>query len=130
MKLSVVYESFLVGAGGFVGSVLRYWVSGLVQRLDPVAAFPYGTLSVNAVGCFVIGVLGGLVDSRGVMSPELRHLVFLGVLGGLTTFSTFGHETVALLRDGEHLKAGVNVVGTVILCLGLVWLGYGLGRAR
>ena len=64
------------------------------------------------------------------MSPELRHLVFLGVLGGLTTFSTFGHETIALLRDGEHLKAGVNVVGTVILCLGLVWLGYGLGRAR
>ncbi len=130
MKPDVIYDSFLVGAGGFVGSVLRFWVSGLVQRLDPAGTFPYGTLAVNTIGCFIIGVLGGLVDSRGVMSPELRTLVFLGVLGGLTTFSTFGHETLALLRDGENLKAGLNVAGSVVLCLGLVWLGYGIGRMR
>lgn len=130
MKLSVVYETVLVGAGGFVGSVLRYWVSGVVQRLDPAGVFPYGTLAVNALGCFVIGLLGGLVEGRGVMSAELRHFALLGLLGGLTTFSTFGHETVALLRDGEHLKAVINIAVSVILCLALVWLGYGLGRAR
>jgi CrcB protein len=125
-----LYHAFLVGCGGFVGSVLRYVLSGAVQRLDPVGTFPYGTLAVNAVGCLVIGVLGGLADSRHLFGPELRHLIFLGVLGGLTTFSTFGHETLALMRDGEHLKAGANVIASIVVCLVLAWLGYEFGRTR
>jgi CrcB protein len=120
----------LVGLGGFVGSVLRYGVSGFAQRWDPAASFPYGTMAVNALGCFAIGVLAGLSESRQIFGPELRLFVFIGVLGGFTTFSTFGYETHALLREGDHLKAGANVLLSVALCLVFVWFGHALGRVR
>lgn len=77
----------LVGGGGFLGSVLRYGISGLAQRLDPSAGFPVGTLTVNAIGCFLIGLVGALADSRGLFGPEMRLFFFIGVLGGFTTFS-------------------------------------------
>lgn len=118
----------LVGTGGFVGSILRYVLSGLVHRLLPFAALPYGTLTVNVVGCFTIGLFGGLADARHVIGPNLRLFFFLGVLGGFTTFSTFGYETLALVQDGEHLGAGTNVVLTVGLCLVAVWIGHGIGN--
>ena len=118
----------LVGTGGFIGASLRFLVSGLVQRLDPLGTFPYGTLSVNVIGCFVIGVLGAMADARGVLGPSARLVVFLGVLGGFTTFSTFAYETLALLRDGEALRAGANVVASVSLSMIFVWLGYVLGN--
>ena len=116
----------LVGAGGFVGASLRFITSGLVQRLDPLGTFPYGTLSVNVLGCFVIGVVTGLADSRGFMGPNVRLVLVLGLLGGFTTFSTFAYETLALLRDGETLRAAANVTASVLLCLLGVWLGYAL----
>ena len=111
-----------------MGASLRYIMSGLVQRLDPMGTFPYGTMSVNVLGCLVIGVLGGLADSRHVLGPNARLFIILGVLGGFTTFSSFAFETLALLRDGESLRAGANVFGSVLACLVSVWLGYAIGN--
>ncbi len=92
---------FLVGCGGFVGSVARYVIAGLVQRLTGSFTFPYGTLAVNLLGCFAIGALSGLFESRGVFSEPTRLFLLVGMLGGFTTFSTFVVETFSLLRDGE-----------------------------
>ncbi len=86
----------LIGMGGFLGSVLRYLMSSYVQQITQSAVFPYGTLAVNLVGCAVIGFLSQLADTREVFTPETRALVFVGVLGGFTTFSTFGNESVNL----------------------------------
>ncbi len=112
-----------VGAGGAVGSMGRYVVSGLVHRWLPFATFPWGTLAVNALGCFLIGLLGGLVELRGVLAPEARAFLLIGLLGGFTTFSTFGHETFAFLRDGETLHALGNIGAQLGLGLLGVWAG-------
>jgi CrcB protein len=116
----------LVGAGGAIGSALRYLASGLVQRLDVWGSFPAGTLAVNVVGCAVLGLLGGLSDSRYLLGPSARLFLFIGVLGGFTTFSTFSYETLALLRAGEAAKAALNVGASLLLCLAGTWLGYGV----
>ena len=112
-----------VGLGGAAGSMLRYWLGGLVQERLGTAAFPMGTLAVNVAGCLAIGVLAFLIDSRGGASPEARALLLVGVLGGFTTFSAFGNETLNLIRDGEAALAGTNVVANVALGLVAVWLG-------
>jgi CrcB protein len=114
---------FLVGAGGFIGSILRYLFSGYVQQLTQSAAFPFGTLVVNLTGCLAIGFLSQLADLRGVFTAEARALVFIGVLGGFTTFSTFGNETMNFLREGEPWPALLNVGAHVVLGLACVWLG-------
>ncbi len=114
---------FLVGVGGFAGSVLRYLFSGYVQQWMQSAAFPFGTMAVNLVGCLVIGFLSQLADSRGVFTDETRALVFVGVLGGFTTFSTFANESMNFFRDGQNLSAIANVGIQVVLGLGAVWLG-------
>lgn len=113
----------LIGAGGFIGSVLRYWVSGYVQQVTRSVEFPYGTLVVNLIGCFVIGFLSQLADTRGVFTAESRAFVFIGVLGGFTTFSTFGNESMNLLRDGENVVSLANVGAHMAFGLGAVWLG-------
>ena len=91
----------LVGMGGFIGAALRYLVSGFVQNLSQSAAFPLGTLTVNLVGCFVIGMLTHLVESQTIISAEARLVVLVGVLGAFTTYSTFSNETMNLLRDQQ-----------------------------
>lgn len=116
----------LVGAGGFLGSILRYLASGWVQRWLQTASFPFGTLAVNVLGCLVIGFLSQLADARGVFTPETRALVFVGVLGGFTTFSTFSNETFNLLRDNEVIPALANLSAHIVLGLGAVWLGRAL----
>jgi CrcB protein len=127
---SALANALLVGCGGFLGSLLRYGLGSLMHRALPMATFPYGTLAVNLLGCLAIGALAGLADSRQVFSPPLRVFTFIGVLGGFTTFSTFGYETFALARDGDYLRAGGNVGLQVVLGLGLLWLAYGLASAR
>lgn len=122
-----IANAFLVGAGGLVGSVLRYALSGVVHRLLP-ATFPYGTLAVNVTGCLAIGLLGGLASSRQVIGPGLRVFLFLGLLGGFTTFSTFGYETMTLVRSAEQLRAAANVALHLVLGLGAVWAGLLLSR--
>ncbi len=84
---------------------------------------------VNVVGCFVIGVLGGLGDSRQLIGTELRLFLFIGILGGFTTFSAFGYETLALVREADASRAVLNVVLHVVAGLLAVWIGYGLGRS-
>ena len=113
---------FLAGIGGFIGSALRYSVSGVVQELSHTIRFPYGTLVVNLIGCLAIGFLSQLAESRGILTAETRTLVFVGVIGGFTTFSTFGNETINLWREGEGWLAGLNVAGHLVLCLGAIWL--------
>ena len=112
-----------VALGGALGSVLRYLLGAWTQSASRSIDFPYGTLAVNLIGCFVIGLLSQLAESRGVFAPETRAFVFIGVLGGFTTFSSFGNETMNLLRDGETINALANVGANVILGLMLVWLG-------
>lgn len=113
----------LVGLGGCIGSIGRYVVSGWVYHVSGTPSFPWGTAVVNIVGCFVIGALTGLADVRQVMGPEARAFALIGVLGGFTTFSTFGYETISLLRDGQSGLALANVGLQVIAGLVAVWLG-------
>lgn len=116
----------LVGIGGFAGSILRYLVSGYVQQLAKDSGFPLGTVVVNLAGCLVIGFLAQLAEEYGYLTPEARLLLFIGFLGGFTTFSTFANETMNLLRSGEILAALVNVNVHVGFGLAAVWLGRSL----
>jgi CrcB protein len=118
----------LIGAGGFVGSVLRYWLSGLTQNAVPTTAFPIGTLVVNVVGCLAIGVLSELVEARGFLTPDMRALLIVGLLGGFTTFSAFANESVNAVRDGAYALAFANVILSVGVCLAAVWAGRSLAQ--
>ena len=118
----------LVGVGGFMGSVLRYGVGGLVGRIKAGWTFPLETLLINVAGCLVIGFLAGLSESRGVFSGSTRAFLFIGLLGGFTTFSTFGYETFQLIRDGQWHAAGLSTALQVILGIGGVWAGSALAR--
>jgi CrcB protein len=113
----------LVGLGGFLGSALRYFASGYVQQSTKSIDFPFGTLVVNVIGCFIIGFLSQLAEDRGVFKSESRIFVFTGILGGFTTFSSFGNETLNLARDSQMMNALANVGANVILGLFAVWLG-------
>jgi CrcB protein len=119
-----------VAIGGALGSLGRFWLSGLVAgRFGET--FPWGTLVVNVTGSFVIGFLAALneAESRALASPGFRQFFMIGICGGYTTFSSFSLETLKRLQDGEWLHAGGNVVLSVVLCLVAVWLGYLLGAA-
>jgi fluoride exporter len=113
----------LVALGGAVGSVARYQLSGLVLHHTADWRFPAGTFAVNVAGCLIAGVLAGLAESHHLLSASTRLLLFTGVLGGFTTFSAFGLETMFLLRRGEVLIAGANVVLSVLAGLLALWLG-------
>ena len=114
----------LVGAGGFFGAVMRYLVSGWAQEIFRSLSFPYGTLTVNVIGCLLIGLLAGLSENRNLLGPETRALLLIAVLGGFTTFSAFSYETVELLKAGNLLAAFSNVGLQVCLGLAAVWVGY------
>ena len=117
--LSILY----VALGGALGSVSRYLLGTWTQSISKSIDFPYGTLTVNLIGCFLIGFLSQLAEARGVFTPESRAFVFMGILGGFTTFSSFGNDTMNLLRDGETFNALANIGANVIVGLLLVWLG-------
>ena len=90
---SALINAALVGSGGFIGAVFRYAMSGVVQRHAGLSTFPFGTLAVNMLGCFLIGAAVGLADSRQLFGPEFRLFALIGLLGGFTTYSTFGYES-------------------------------------
>jgi CrcB protein len=113
----------LIGIGGFIGSIVRYLASGYVQQASKSIDFPYGTLVVNVLGCFIIGFLAQLAENRGVFTTQSRLFVFVGFLGGFTTFSTFGNETLNLMREGQSMNALANIGTNVVLGLFAVWLG-------
>ena len=125
MKAALI-NAALVGTGGFIGAIARYGISGLVQRSAALSSFPYGTLAVNMLGCLLIGIAVGLVDSRQVFGPDFKLFAVVGLLGGFTTWSTFGYETLTLLRDADYLRATANVAIHIVLGLVLVWAGYAL----
>jgi CrcB protein len=116
----------LVAIGGAVGSVLRYAASGATQELLRSYTFPVGTLLVNLVGCFLLGAGSHLAESRGAFGDSARALLFIGVLGGFTTFSAFSSETFNLFRAGSALLAWVNVTAQLAGGLACVWLGRSL----
>ena len=129
MKAALL-NAMAVGSGGFLGALSRYGLSGLVHRQMPLTTFPYGTLAVNLLGCLLIGLIAGLGESRQLFGPEVRSFALIGLLGGFTTFSTFGYETFAMIRDSEYVRAAANVGVHVGLGLALVWFGYALTTSR
>lgn len=125
---TMLLNIFWVGIGGFAGSVARYLVSGWAQNLNKELLFPLGTSIANILGCLFIGLLAGIFQLKGWANPELRLFVFVGILGGFTTFSTFANESFFLIEKGEILLALFNVVGQVTIGLLAVWGGYSISR--
>jgi len=119
----------LVGLGGALGSMLRYGLGGAIARLKAGWTFPLETLLINVSGCIAIGLLAGLGEARGVFSASARAFLFIGVLGGFTTFSTFGYETLQLLRDGQWPAAMLSTSLQVVLGIGGAWLGQAIARS-
>lgn len=117
---------FFIGIGGAIGAVLRYIVSGLDYKFSN-GVFPISTLVINLAGSFIIGFLWGLFEVF-VVSPTLRMFIFIGILGGFTTFSTFALENFNLIRDGEMSIAITNIVLSNLLGIALVFIGYGIAR--
>ena len=126
-----MWSAYLVViAGGGLGSAARLWMSGtLAARFGDT--FPVGTFVVNALGCLIIGLFTALTSSDGpfLVSPLVRQFVSIGMLGGFTTFSSFGLQTMTLLTEGEWFYAGLYVFLSVMVCLAFVWVGLMLGAA-
>lgn len=118
--LTILY----VALGGALGTVARYLLNlAITTRAGDL--FPWGTLTINIIGSFVIGLFAALTGPAGrvVASPDARLFVLVGLCGGFTTFSSFSLQTLALFEAGEPLRAGANVIASVVLCLIAVWLG-------
>mgnify|MGYP000002178471 CR=1 FL=1 len=111
----------IVGLGGFFGAILRYWVSGWIQ--GEFATFPFGTLGVNFIGSLLLALVMYASEFRGLFGEETRVLLTIGVLGSFTTISTFSYESMKLLEQGEHMLFGLNLAGSITLCLLAVYLG-------
>ncbi|MEX0721151.1 MAG: fluoride efflux transporter CrcB [Balneolaceae bacterium] len=123
-----LFKVLAVGAGGFLGAAGRYILYVFAQSQFQDSSFPYGTVLVNLLGCLLIGLLAGLFEAKSWISPEVRLFIFVGILGGFTTFSTFAHESFLLWKHGELLIGLLNISLQVIFGLLFVWLGYMLIR--
>ncbi len=119
----MIQNIIVVGIGGFIGSVLRYLTSVFIND-NIKSLLPVGTLSVNIIGCFAIGALWGYVDTLETFDNSLRLFLFIGLLGGFTTFSSFGYETVIMLKQGHIFSSFLNISIHLIAGLGAVMLGY------
>ncbi|AIC27483.1 MULTISPECIES: fluoride efflux transporter CrcB [Rhizobium] len=121
-------QALLVAVGGAIGSVLRYYVGRWALKLMG-PAFPWGTLAVNVVGCFVIGVFAELIARKFNASTELRLLLITGFLGGFTTFSAFSLDAISLFEGGEAVAGGIYIVASVGLSMAAVIAGLAIMRA-
>jgi fluoride exporter len=113
-----------VAIGGALGSVGRFWLNGIVSRHFG-ETFPWGTMIINISGSFIIGFFAASTGTEGrwLVSPSFRAFIMIGICGGYTTFSSFSLQTLNLANDGQWLRAGANVLLSVVLCLAGVWLG-------
>jgi len=118
---------FLIGFAGFIGTVSRYWMSGAIAKRYG-ETFPMGTLVVNLLGCFLVGLLFYLLEERFLVNQAVRSAILIGLLGGYTTFSSFGLQTFTLIQDGEFGFAVLNIAASNVIGLLLVWAGYTLAR--
>jgi fluoride exporter len=119
----------IIGLGGFVGAILRYWISGWIQ--SGFLTFPLGTLGVNFIGSLLLALIMYASEYRGLFGEEVRIFLTIGVLGSFTTMSTFSFESMKLLEQSEHMIFVLNLIGTVSLCLLAIYLGkliiFGMG---
>jgi CrcB protein len=120
--------ALFIALGGAAGTLARYGTNLLAADWIQRHAYPYGTLAVNLVGCFLIGLMQGVLVERWTMPEHWRLAVIGGFLGGYTTFSAFSWETASFLRDGQYTRALVHLVGSNVLGLALVIAGYAIGR--
>ena len=111
----------IIGLGGFIGAILRYWISGWIQ--SGVVTFPLGTLGVNFLGSLLLAFIMYTSEYRGFVGIETRVFLTIGVLGSFTTMSTFSFESMELLEQNQYILFGLNLVGTVTICLLAVYLG-------
>jgi len=121
-----MWNYVVIALGGALGSVGRFWFSGLVARYFG-ETFPWGTILVNISGSFVIGLFAALTEpgeGRWLVAPVWRQFFMIGICGGYTTFSSFSLQTLSLARAGEWFYAGANAVLSLVLCLLAVWLGH------
>ena len=116
-----------IAAGGAIGSLLRFWLSTGVYALLG-RGFPYGTLTVNVIGSLLMGLLYVFMYERMDVGAEWRACILIGLLGAFTTFSTFSIETLTLIEAGEQIKAGINIILSITLCISACWLGMIIGR--
>lgn len=116
-----------IALAGSAGTLARFWLQGLVQRIWG-EAFPWGTLVVNSVGCFLFGMVWIMAAERQIISGETRLIILTGFMGAFTTFSTFAFETGDQLREAQWLHAAGNIAGHLLLGLGCLFLGYTVGR--
>jgi CrcB protein len=119
-----------IALGSALGGMARFGCSNLAAAWFG-QSFPWGTLLINILGSFVIGFFGTLTgpDGRLLVPGDARQFVMVGFCGGYTTFSSFSLQTLTLVQDGEFVGAGMNIVGSVVLCLIAVWLGYAAAAA-
>lgn len=113
----------LVGSGAAIGGMARFWLSQFVYKFLP-STFPYGTLAVNVTGSFIVGFFVYFLNDKQLISPDMRLFLTIGFCGGYTTFSTFSLETVNLLKNSEFVLGGLNIFGSVFLCLLGTYVAY------
>lgn len=120
-------QAIAIASGGAIGALMRFYATQAIT-IWLGKGFPYGTLFINVSGSLLMGLLYVVLTERLQISTELRAALLVGVIGAFTTFSTFSMETLKLLQDGALIKAGLNILLSVVLCIGAAWLGVILAR--